>query len=90
LFRENSNYAQLFNKIVKDGIQTSELTSLTPFVSIAENQSYYLDNTGVSVYFQQYEYFPYAAGIQHFTADYSQLKEMLIPELSTLAQSGLK
>lgn len=90
LFRENSNYAQLFNGVVKDGIKTRELTSLTPFVSITDNQPYYLDNMGVSVYFQQYEYFPYAAGIQHFTADYSQLKEMLIPELNTLAQSGSK
>ena len=90
LFREKSNYISLFNNIVKDGIKSRELPDLTPFVSIADNQAYYLDNSGISVYFQQYEYFPYAAGIQSFTADYSQIKELLIPGLSALAQDSTK
>lgn len=63
---------------------------LTPFEAIREDQDFFLSDHGAAVYFQQYEYFPYAAGIQEFTVDFSQLKDMLKPDFSFLyGGSGL-
>ncbi len=87
LFKTGSDYASLFNSTVKQGIKDRELYELTTFSAISADQAFYLDNSGVSVYFQQYEYFPYAAGIQAFTLDYRALKDMLVPSLSFLCRT---
>lgn len=84
LFKTGSDYAALFNGEVRQGIKDRELYELTTFSAISADQAFYLDNNGVSVYFQQYEYFPYAAGIQAFTLDYPALKDVLDPSLSFL------
>jgi inhibitor of cysteine peptidase len=81
LFKTGSDYLAPFNSIVKTGIKDRDLFELTTFSAIAADQAYYLDNTGVTVYFQQYEYFPYAAGIQTFRVDYEALADLLNPEL---------
>ncbi len=49
------------------------------FRTIGDYPDFYLSNDGVVVYFQQYEYFPYAAGIQEFLIRYEDLKELLLP-----------
>ena len=85
LFKANTNFAALFNERVKSDIAKRELYALTPFESIADNQNYYLENDGVSVYFEPYEYFPHAAGIQVFTVDYAELNDLLNPELDLIA-----
>ncbi|SHH61552.1 inhibitor of cysteine peptidase [Sporobacter termitidis DSM 10068] len=50
---------------------------LAPFKDIGADPAFYLANSGVVFYFQQYEYFPYAAGIQEFNVSYSELNQML-------------
>lgn len=89
LFKADSNYGALFNDLVKSEIAERELYELTTFGGISVDQIYYLDNDGVTVYFEPYEYFPYAAGIQTFTASYSDLKEMLDPSLSFLCKDTI-
>ena len=84
LFVKDMDYAGEFDKLIKKEIKARELFELTPFISIADEQPYYLDNSGVTVYFQQYEYFPYAAGIQAFTADYDTIKEFINGNFSYL------
>jgi inhibitor of cysteine peptidase len=88
LFKTGSDYAALFNGEVRQGIKDRELYELATFSAISADQAFYLDNSGVSVYFQQYEYFPYAAGIQTFTLDYPALKDVLDPSLSFLCGDG--
>ncbi|MFX4262514.1 PdaC/SigV domain-containing protein [Pelotomaculum propionicicum] len=56
--------------------------SIAPFNTIRDDHGFYLSNNGVVVYFQQYEHWPYAAGIQEFPVEYSALKDMLKPEFS--------
>jgi inhibitor of cysteine peptidase len=77
LMQPDSDYVLIFNKIINNEKMNRELHILNSFENIKDNQDYYLSNEGVNVYFQQYEYFPYAAGIQSFTADYAVLKDML-------------
>lgn len=79
LMKSGSGYKDYINKCVKADITKSDLAGaqLTVFESIADNQSYYLSDKGIVVYFQQYEYFPYAAGIVEFTLPYADLSEYL-------------
>lgn len=54
------------------------------FSSIGDNPAYYLSGSGIVFYFQQYEYFPYAAGIQTFSFSYSELNKLLKAEYRSL------
>lgn len=50
---------------------------LSKFSDIGENAEYYLSDNGFVIYFQEYAYFPYAAGIQEFDLSYADLAAML-------------
>ncbi|ATW23575.1 stalk domain-containing protein [Candidatus Formimonas warabiya] len=78
LFQENTDYVSLISDQVKKQLEERDLAEalFEPFDKIGENQSYYLSNNGVVVYFQQYEILPYAAGIQEFTVDASSLNSL--------------
>jgi hypothetical protein len=67
---------------IKEGVLPDY--SIAPFEAIKEDQDFYLSNDAVVVYFQQYEYFPYAAGIQEFPVEFSALKDILKPEVLQL------
>lgn len=58
-------------------VAAEELFVLQAFESIGKNPSFYLSVEGIVFYFQQYEYFPYAAGIQEFTIPFSDLEGKL-------------
>jgi len=90
LFRNGADYVPLISGIVSseidERVKEGRLPehAITPFEAIKEDQGFYLSNSAVVVYFQQYEYWPYAAGIQEFPVDFSVLKEMLKPDFSFL------
>jgi inhibitor of cysteine peptidase len=90
LMKSGSGYQDYINKcvkadIVKDGLEDAQLVK---FESIADDQSYYLSDKGLVVYFQQYEYFPYAAGIVEFTLPYADLAEYLKPDFQSLGTAN--
>jgi len=90
LMQADVDYVAFISNIVKQKIDERIRAGLlpeyllAPFTAIREDQDYYLSNNGVVVYFQQYEYFPYAAGIQEFAVDFSDLGNMLKSEFSFL------
>lgn len=90
LMKSGSGYKDYINKCVKADIVKAGLADaqLAVFESIADNQSYYLSGKGLVVYFQQYEYFPYAAGIVEFTLPYADLKEYLKPDFQSLGAAN--
>lgn len=72
LFKESTDYISVINGEVKKQMEEKDTTVLlTPFVSIKDDQDFYLSNNAIVVYFQQYEYFPYAYGIPEFYIDFS-------------------
>lgn len=79
LFKPRSEYVTVLSDTVKEQLVKRELTEalFEPFEKIGEDQDYYLSHNGLVVYFQQYEIFPYAAGIQEFTVDYLLLTDLL-------------
>lgn len=86
LFVEGTDYVGTLNQEVKRLMQEQGLTEalLNPFESIRENQDFYLINNGLVVYFQQYEYFPYALGIPEFKVVYPVLHQTLKPDLCAI------
>jgi inhibitor of cysteine peptidase len=71
----NSAIRQEINRRVSTG-DLSEF-DFHPFKDIGEDPEFYLSNDGLVFYFQQYDYFPYAAGIQEFKVNYSEFGTML-------------
>jgi predicted secreted protein len=49
----------------------------SPFTDIGSNPEFYLSNDAIVFYFQQYAYFPYAAGIQEFSVKFTDLGSLL-------------
>lgn len=82
IFTEGSGYVSLITGDVKRQMAEREMTeTLVPFEAIREDQDFYLSNNGVVVYFQAYEYYPYAYGIPEFAVDFSSMNEILLPNV---------
>ncbi|MDD4169914.1 MAG: DUF4163 domain-containing protein [Desulfotomaculaceae bacterium] len=83
LVKSDADYVSLISDVVRNEIEarvkegTLPEYSIAPFEAIREDQDFYLGNDAVVVYFQQYEYYPYAAGILEFPVEFSVLKGML-------------
>lgn len=94
LMKSDAEYVPLISGIVKSQIEERAKEGLlpehpiTPFEAIRDEQDFYLSNNAAVVYFQLYEYFPYAAGIQEFAVGFSQLKDMLDPDFSFLNEES--
>jgi hypothetical protein len=90
LFKSDTDYVSVISKAVKDeiGVRIKEGIlpdySIAPFNTIKDDHDFYLSNSAVVVYFQQYEHWPYAAGIQEFPFEFSALRDILRPEFSFL------
>ncbi|GAA3406012.1 PdaC/SigV domain-containing protein [Paenibacillus hodogayensis] len=60
------NYVNTINQIIRTHISEAGLTMLAPFESIEPERDFFLKNDAVVIYFEQYEYTPYAAGMPEF------------------------
>jgi inhibitor of cysteine peptidase len=86
LFVDGADYVGIITQGVKQAMQDQGLSEalLSPFRSIRADQDFYLTNDALVVYFQAYEYFPYAAGIPEFGVDYAALQEYFTPGFGVL------
>lgn len=86
VFKDGSDYVSLISNEVKKQMEEREMTFLlAPFNSIKTDQDFYLSEKAVVVYFQAYEYLPYAFGIPEFAVDFSDLALLLSEDVwSTL------
>lgn len=67
----NANYVSIINSKIKEQIKERKLELLNPFTSIEADRDFFLNRNGVVIYFTQYEYTPYAAGMPEFTIPYT-------------------
>ena len=90
LVKSDADYVSFISNTVKNEIDARVKEgilpdyAIAPFEAIREDQDFYLSNNAVVVYFQQYEYFPYAAGIQEFPVEFSALQDLLRPAFGFL------
>ncbi len=83
LMKSDSSYVSYMNSTIRTEIDkrvaSGEVSQFedNKFKTIEDNPDYYLANGAVVIYFQQYQYFPYAAGIQEFSIKFSGFENML-------------
>ncbi|QNK41952.1 DUF3298 domain-containing protein [Caproicibacter fermentans] len=88
--KKDSGYQKFFDAKVRNEIDSRVKEKIlfenTPFQTLGDNPDFYLSGDGITFYFQQYEYFPYAAGIQEFPVPFETISQMLNPSYSRLSQ----
>ena len=85
LFKNDTDYVSMISSEVKKQMEEREMTGyLPPFEAIRADQDFYLSNNELVVYFQAYEYAPYAAGIPEFDIGFPLIKKLLNPDFEFL------
>ncbi len=81
LFEEGSDYVSQINAHVKRGFTDRglDIVLLEPFESISPDEDFYLYGNDLVIYFQLYEYTPYAAGFQEFAIPLNSLEGVVVP-----------
>lgn len=83
-FEKNTDYISLISDQIKEQLETRDWkdSMLAPFEAIRKDQDFYLTREGLIVYFQVYEYTPYAAGMPEFYISFDSLKSHLKSSIS--------
>ncbi len=77
LFKKDSGYKQKLNEMIKKEIRTKDLPLLRDFEGIYKEQEYYLTEKGIVIYYQLYDYTPYAYGFLQFEIPYDDVKDII-------------
>lgn len=77
LFRMHSNYLARINQFIEKEIKEKDIPLIAEFKGIAPNQDFYLTDDSLVIYFQLYEYTPYAYGIPEFKIPYPNLYDLI-------------
>ncbi len=72
LFEEEADYITQINEKVKKYFKNMPL--LNKFVTINENQQFYMMKNGIVIFFQPYEYTPYSYGFPKIFISYEELQ----------------
>ena len=70
----NEQYEMIINNNIKSQITSSDLLLNAPFQSIEADRAYFLNRSGVVIYFTQYEYTSYAEGMPEFVIPYTNFR----------------
>ena len=79
LFKPGSNYVGRISDLVKLQITTRQIATLDPFDSIRVNQSFYIADRALVIYFALYELTPYAFGFPYFPISVYDLSDIINP-----------
>ncbi len=88
LFKSDAGYVAAISEQVKKQFAELEYPTLTPFESIRNDQDFYVKGDSIVVYFQLYEYTPYAAGFPEFSIKLTTLEAPLDTRFAALAQEA--
>jgi len=72
LFVDGADYIAQINHLVRGYFQ--RVQTIAPFKSIKEDQDFYITRRGLIIFFQRYEYTPYAAGNPEVFIPFSSLR----------------
>lgn len=76
LFAPQSPYRKALTAIIRRQITERRITLLRPYEGVGPDEQYYLTETELVVYYQQYEYTPYSSGIPEFRIPLADLIEL--------------
>jgi hypothetical protein len=77
LFRAGVDYKSKLNRIIKKKLADDHAPLLREFDGIKERQAYYLTEKELVIYYQLYDYTPYAYGFLEFYIPYSSIRDMV-------------
>lgn len=75
LFKENSDYKNVINNLIRQ--QIKENKEEYSFKSISENQKFYIQDDKLVIYFDLYEIAPFAGGIPEFKISVDKISHIL-------------
>lgn len=76
LFKPGTDYKSRLNNIIKNQIAEGNIPLLREFQGINDNQEYYLTDKELVIYYQLYDYTPYAYGFLEFYIPYEKISNM--------------
>ncbi|TYP72513.1 DUF3298 and DUF4163 domain-containing protein [Paenibacillus methanolicus] len=79
LFKPGSSYVKRLSERIKAQITERQIATLGEFVSIAPNQSFYVADRALVIYFDLYELAPYAFGFPYFPISVFELADIVNP-----------
>lgn len=85
LLKDNPNYRQIIDPAIAKKLEQTD-GYFGNFKTIGENPSYYLKDDGVVIFFQLYEYLPYAFGFPEYYFPFAEL----LPSTGGTSQQGNK
>ena len=77
LFKRNSNYKSVLNRIIQEQIEERDIPLIKDFTGIDDYEDFYLTENALVVYFQEIEFTPHYVGIPEFTIPYSEIKNLV-------------
>lgn len=77
LFKPGSDYVAEINKIVAKQIKERGIETLEPFQSISPDQSFYIADRSLVIYFQLYELAAYVYGFLYFPISVYELQSII-------------
>jgi hypothetical protein len=77
LFKPNSNYVEVLNRIIKAQIKALDMDTLEPFKSIRPDQDFYIADKALVIYFQLYEITAYVYGFPMFPISVFDLQNII-------------
>jgi hypothetical protein len=77
LFKPNSNYVEVLNRLIKAQIKALNLDTLEPFKTIRPDQDYYIADKALVIYFQLYEITAYVYGFPMFPISVFDLQNII-------------
>lgn len=80
LFKQGVNYKKIITEEIKKQMALNDKfysNAAAELETISDNQSYYIEEGGLVVYYQPYEIAPYAAGAPEFRIPFTMVKDSL-------------
>jgi hypothetical protein len=77
LFKPGSDYVGVISKIVAAGIKARGIETLEPFTAISPEQSFYVADRSLVIYFQLYELAAYVYGFIYFPIPVYELQAII-------------
>ncbi|WP_347488837.1 DUF3298 and DUF4163 domain-containing protein [Desulfoscipio sp. XC116] len=77
LFRKNSNYRMVLDRMIRQQIEEQGLHLIKEFNGITDDQEYYLTENSLVIYFRELEYTIHAEGIPKFPIPYFRIRNLI-------------
>ncbi|MGI6357182.1 MAG: RsiV family protein [Bacillota bacterium] len=80
LFSRGSNYIERLSDIIRQQIVTRQIPLIADFKQVSPNEGFFMTRDELVIYFQIYQYTPYAIGIPEFHIPYGEIADILAPD----------